>query len=122
LKPLRWDLLAGVYRSVVNECKARGVPAIWVLIPRVGKPADPTDRKRLMKLAKASGFTEFIDIADAFDGLDPASIAVSPNDFHPNEIGHARLARRLEAALGEITTRYPTHTPDQSPREGGETR
>ncbi len=26
------------------DCRARGVPVVWVLIPRVGKPADPAER------------------------------------------------------------------------------
>jgi hypothetical protein len=101
LKPLRWELLAGVYRAVVADSRSRGVPAIWVLIPRVGKPVDSAERKRLIDLARASGFSAVIDVTDAYDGLDPADLEVSPNDFHPNALGHERIARRLEEALAE---------------------
>ena len=89
LKPLRWELLAGVYQAVVSDCLSRGVPVIWVMIPRVGKPVNPADRTRLVELAKASGFTAVIDVSDAYDGVDPSTLAVSPNDFHPNALGHA---------------------------------
>ena len=37
-----------------------------------------------------------IDLTDAFDGLDPARLAVDRDDFHPNAMGHARLAQRLD--------------------------
>jgi lysophospholipase L1-like esterase len=50
-------------------------------------------------MAKAAGFTRVVDLSDAFDGLDPATLAIGPDDFHPNATGHAILARRLDEAL-----------------------
>ncbi len=35
----------------------------------------------------------------AVTSQEPAALAISPTDYHPNADGHARLARRLEAAL-----------------------
>jgi lysophospholipase L1-like esterase len=99
LRPLRRELLAGVYRAAVADCKARGVAAVWVLIPRVGKPIDPAERRDLVNTARASGFDAVIDICDVYEGTDPRDLAVGPNDFHPNADGHARIARALEAAL-----------------------
>ncbi len=99
LRPIAWALLGEVYRTVVSECHARGVPAAWVLVPRVGKPIDPGERARLVELARLSGFDAVIDLTDAYDGLGPAELAIAPNDYHPNAEGHARLARGLEAAL-----------------------
>ena len=99
LEPLRWELLGGVYRAAVAECRAKGVPAVWMLIPRVGKPADAADRQRLISLARSSGFAAVFDLSDAYDGADPASLAVDTDDFHPNREGHRRIARRLLFAL-----------------------
>ncbi len=99
LRPLRWALLGGVYRAAASACKARGVPVIWVLIPRVGKPMDPVEREQLVSLARESGFSSIIDASDAYDGADQSTLAVAPNDFHPNAEGHARIARRLDDAL-----------------------
>jgi hypothetical protein len=65
----------------------------------VGKPIDPADRRKLLDLARASGFTAVFDLSDAYDGADPAALAVGPHDFHPNRDGHARIARKLDAAL-----------------------
>jgi hypothetical protein len=128
LKPLRWELLAGVYRAVVADCRSRGVPAIWVLIPRVGTPVEPAERKKLIDLARASGFSVVLDVTDAYDGLDPSELEVSPNDFHPNAIGHERIARRLEAALAEsgrvglMRDRTSWASSGETPGEGVEPR
>ena len=99
LRPYRWDLLAAVYRAVAADCRARGVPCLWVLIPRVGRVVGPAEQRRLLELARAAGFTAVVDASDAFDGFDPATLAIHPSDFHPNAEGHALLARRLAAAI-----------------------
>lgn len=99
LRRLRWALLGGVYRGIVNDCRERGVPAVWVLVPRVGKAADPAQRDRLLGLARESGFSAVIDLSGAFDGIAAADLAIDPADYHPNARGHAILARRLEASL-----------------------
>jgi len=99
LRPLRWELLEGVYRRAAAECRARGVPAVWVLVPRVGKPIDPTEKRRLMDLARRAGFSAVVDVTTAYDGAEPSTLAVSANDFHPNADGHARIAAALDQAL-----------------------
>ena len=99
LRPHREAILAGVYRAVVADCRSRGVATAWLLLPRVGKPTPPGDRSRLVGLARGAGFDHVVDLSDAFDGLAPASLAIGPDDFHPNARGHAILARRLDMAL-----------------------
>ena len=110
LKLHREAILAGVYHSAVESCRSHQVSSAWLLLPRVGKVVAPADRAKLVKLAQAAGFTHFIDLSDAFDGLDPARLAIAPDDFHPNAEGHARLATRLDAALREL---LPTHEINQ---------
>jgi hypothetical protein len=113
LRPRRWNLLENVYATIVAECRARGVPAAWVLLPRVGKATDPGERRRLLDAARRAGFDPVIDLSDAFDGLDPAALAVAPDDYHPNADGHARLARRLHAALSARPDLFRGAAPDQ---------
>ena len=60
----------------------------------------------LVALARAAGFTAVVDLSDAYDGLDPAALAIGPDDYHPNADGHARLARRLDA--GRCATGSPS--------------
>ncbi len=93
LQPHHREILAGVYRAMAADGAARGVPIIWVMIPRVGKPSDPTEHDALVAMARTAGFTHVVDVSDAYDGLDAARLAVEPDDFHPNAVGHQRLAR-----------------------------
>lgn len=113
LHPYRWALLEAAYRSVASECRDRGVPCLWVLIPRVGRFVEPAQHRSLVELARSAGFAAVVDISDAFDGCDPAAMAIHPGDFHPNAEGHARLARRLAEALRTLpalgTLRGPGH-------------
>ena len=105
LRPHREAILAGVYRSAADDCRSRGVASVWLLLPRVGKPTEPADRARLVELARSAGFSRIVDLSDAFDGLDPKALAIGPDDFHPNAVGHARLADRLDDALREEMNR-----------------
>lgn len=102
LKPHRWAILENVYRNAVAECRERKVVPVWVLIPRVGKPISVEDRHRLVGLARSAGFGAIIDLSDAFDGIEPAELAIGPEDFHPNARGHRLLADALEQALDTI--------------------
>jgi hypothetical protein len=102
LRPFRLQLLEGVYRTIARDARAHHVPAVWVLIPRVGKPTAPEDRGRLLAMARRAGFTAVLDLSDAYERLDATALAIAPNDFHPNAVGHARLADRLEAALDTV--------------------
>jgi lysophospholipase L1-like esterase len=99
LRPYRHEILGGVYRTIAEDCRRRGVVSIWVLVPRVGKPADRAEARELIALAKAARFQVVLDLSSAYDGIDPKCLAIGPADFHPNAEGHARLAQRLEQSL-----------------------
>ena len=83
LGPYRWELLTAVYRAVAADCRARGVPCLWVLIPRVGRVVEPAEHRRLLDLARAAGFTAVVDISDTFDDYDPADIGDPPQRLPP---------------------------------------
>jgi lysophospholipase L1-like esterase len=102
LKPYRWDLLSGVYRAMASESRARGIPIVWILVPRVGRTPTAAEHTRLLNVARAAGFSHVVDVSDTFDGLDPDDLMVEPDDFHPNGDGHARLASRLDGKLSPI--------------------
>jgi lysophospholipase L1-like esterase len=102
LRPRHVEILAGIYQTMAADCRAHGVPLLLVLIPRVGRPNDLEDQQVVLQTARAAGLRRVIDVTDAYDGIDPARLAVAPSDFHPNAAGHARLARRLDAALRDL--------------------
>ncbi len=116
LIPRRWELLEAAYHSVAAECHARGVPCVYVLIPRVGRFTGAKPLDRLVELARASGFSAVVDLSDAFDGRDPAALAVHPSDFHPNAEGHALLARRLAETLWPLSV-FDALRPADTPAE-----
>jgi len=111
LRPRHWDILAGVYRTMAADCSARGLPILWVLVPRVGRKNDGADQRTLVKTAQAAGFSGVIDVTDAYDDMDPSGLAIEPDDFHPNASGHARLAHRLDGALRELPALRPLWGP-----------
>ena len=94
--------MAGVYRRIVADCHERGVAVVWLLLPRVGKPAREEDRANLLGMARAAGFDRLVDLSGAFDDHPASSLAIAADDFHPNAAGHAELARRIDAALAEF--------------------
>jgi hypothetical protein len=120
LRPRHWEILAGVYQTMAADCRARGIPILWVLVPRVGRKHDEFDQRILLKTARAAGFSHVIDVTDAYDALDSSRLAIGPDDFHPNASGHARLARRLDSALRdlpELALLWKT-SPDKVYRQG----
>jgi hypothetical protein len=102
LRPFRKEILAGVYRTVAQDCRDHNVPCVWVLVPRVGRAPEPSETHQLLELAKRAGFSAVFDLSDAYSGIDAEVLAIGPADFHPNLEGHVRLARRLEQALGGL--------------------
>ena len=116
LRPHRWAILEGVYRTIVADCRARGVRSAWVLLPRIGRAIEPGERDRLLRLARAAGFDAVFDLTDAYEGLDSSTLAVAADDHHPNALGHARLAARLLEAFASRPDLLPIATP---PPAGG---
>jgi hypothetical protein len=102
LRPRHWEILAGVYQTMIADCRRARVPIIWVLVPRVGRPSDGPDQRSLLKAAQIAGFTRIIDVSNAYDGLDPAGLSIEPDDFHPNPIAHERLAQWLDRCVGDL--------------------
>jgi lysophospholipase L1-like esterase len=102
LRPRHGDILRGVYEAMAKDCNEHGVPIVWVLVPRVGRPSDGPDQEALLQAARVAGFSKVVDATHTYDDSSAASLAISADDFHPNARGHALLARRLDAALGEL--------------------
>ncbi len=122
LQPYHREVLAGAYRAMAADAAARGVPVVWVLIPRVGRPTDPAQRGALLAMARAAGFARVVDASDAYEGQDPVRLAVEPDDFHPNAAGHALLARRLDEVLGALPEVRRLWTPGGDPGGRGSGR
>lgn len=110
-----WEFTAAAYRAIAEGCSARGVPSVWILIPRVGRTVESEDHHRLVELARDAGFSAIIDVSDAFDGIDPTTLTARSDDYHPNAKGHALLARRIDEALWNHPVLVELLTRDRSP-------
>jgi hypothetical protein len=102
LRPLHWEILAGVYRAMVDDCRSHGVPVVWVLVPRVGRAGDAALHASLAQIASDAGFSRIVDVTDAYDVAKALDLAIGSNDFHPNAHGHSLLAARLDSAFAEL--------------------
>jgi hypothetical protein len=107
LRPRHREILAGVYRTMAEDCRSRSVPILWVLVPRVGRKSDAADQRMLLETARVAGFSHVVDVTDSYDGLDAAHLAIDAGDFHPSAAGHAQLARRLDGALSTLPELRP---------------
>ncbi len=100
LQPHTRDLMEFAYGEMKQLCDERGIRAVWVYYPLVRT-------KRVLEAAeinaptvRAAGFETLI-LDGAYGGLDPDAIKISENDFHPNEIGHRHVAKRLLERMQE---------------------
>lgn len=94
LKDQHWSLIDGALGALAAECRSRGVPLACLLIPRVGK-ADAADA-RALPVARYDGIAArhavpLIDLTNAYDDHDPATLEIAAWDDHPNALGHRRL-------------------------------
>ncbi|MBP7147258.1 MAG: hypothetical protein KBD01_06915 [Acidobacteria bacterium] len=101
LRPFFGRITRWGYQQIVELCRERGVVPIWayVPLPRDFEGTDSTaEADELADWARKAGF-DTISIADAFDGLDAATLMVAPWDNHPNKTGNQILSDRLYEQL-----------------------
>lgn len=94
LGPLRNDVLAYVYREIVEQCKAHGAVPVWVFLPQVTSGSWEEETAGARELAVAAGFV-VIDMADVYKAADYKSLRLAEWDDHPNRAGHQLIAQRL---------------------------
>ncbi|QEH37732.1 hypothetical protein OJF2_63230 [Aquisphaera giovannonii] len=109
IQPRYWDLYDRTLGRLAAECRAAGVPALMVIVPRVGKADAPAARAepvaRLKALAAHNAMPVY-DLTGSFDRFDPASLEIAAWDDHPNALGHRRLFLALARSLADDPERY----------------
>jgi D-alanyl-lipoteichoic acid acyltransferase DltB (MBOAT superfamily) len=106
LAPLGPELVEWIYGRIVQEARARGIPAVWIYLPRISERVREEDEARLFDLAKRAGF-EVIDLRDLYAGRDIDSLRLAEWDYHPNAEGHALIAERIHRELLERRAEIP---------------
>jgi hypothetical protein len=114
LRPRYWEFYDQTLGLLADDCRARGVPLVCLIIPRVGKADSPEFRAepvaRLRGIASHYAVPLF-DLTSTFDNDDPAKLEIAAWDDHPNARGHRRLFRALARALNHDPTLYQTLFP-----------
>lgn len=95
------EMLREAYPHFVRICREHGILPAYAYTPNVKatlRRRDAEKDARLMNFAEQAGFL-VLDVANAFEGHDTASLQVAPWDWHPNVLGHRLLADRLYEAF-----------------------
>jgi len=93
LHPFRAQLLGAAYRSMVNECRRRGVRPVYVYLPMPGSTADDNGAE-LLSLARDAGF-QVADLTGWLGDTPAADLFRTEDTQHPNAIGHRLIAAAL---------------------------
>jgi hypothetical protein len=100
LKPHAPEIVAGVYRHLVEECRRRGVLPVWVYLPIPGVVQDEGRAAEVVKLAEAAGFV-VVNLAAWAADVRAADVRVGAGDPHANALGHRLIADRLAELIGQ---------------------
>jgi hypothetical protein len=109
LAPYGEELMKWSLERIVQICKERGMPAVYVLVPEVTMP---TDGRIECDRAEKAGFI-VLNLADVYAGRARKELYLSAWDTHPNVRGHELLAERLHGLIREKNV-IPLLTPKPS--------
>jgi hypothetical protein len=98
LRPLARDIVLGVYRDLIGECRRRGILPVWVWVPIPGIAEAPAPSATFVGVAEEAGFV-VVNLADWDGGRRPTEVKLGEADHHPSALGHRLIAERLEAVL-----------------------
>lgn len=103
LYPYEHMLLEFGYSHVSEAAQKNRIPATWVYVPALNRPAPAGEFEYLDKLAGNQHF-ERISLVGAYTGYNEASLQLTPADHHPDVLGHRLLGKKLASAFyPEIT-------------------
>jgi hypothetical protein len=118
LRSYYWELYDGTLGALASECRTANIPAVVVIIPRVGKADAPAERAEPVARLKAIASHHALpihDLSGTFDRLDPASLEIAAWDDHPNALGHRRLFLALARNLVKDEPTYRLLFPASHP-------
>jgi len=100
LQPVGTKLLSWTYRRIVEVSRAHGILPVWIFMPTLENPLRQEEIDHLKRIAEESGFI-VVDLSDAYDNQDLASLVIAYWDKHPNAKGHSLIAEDLYRKLHE---------------------
>jgi hypothetical protein len=105
LNPKSKEIMEWTYGRIAAICKEEGIKPLWVFLPLVRAQNQLLLAEETGVIARAAGI-ETIVLDNAYGAHSPEELRVSEQDYHPNELGHRMIAKRLGEKLKEsILTR-----------------
>ena len=94
------DIMRFAYTNMNKICRERDIQPVWVYFPLVRTKNVLEGSKVRAPMVREAGF-ETLVLDNAYGGLKPDDIKISKDDFHPNDIGHRHVAKRLLERMTE---------------------
>nr|MBS0037462.1 hypothetical protein [Saprospiraceae bacterium] len=95
MEPYSDELIQGSYQYLYDLCVDNDIRPILLYWPTIiSHPLIQSKQEAVKTIAKDIGFT-VIDLEGIYEGYIPYSLIVSPNDRHPNKLGHKLVGDRL---------------------------
>lgn len=108
LNPFMPDITEWCWREMATVCRANNIKPIWLFLPTTGDKLGENELEDFMTRAKQAGF-ETYTLGDVFKGYEPARIAVSEEDSHPNALGHRLIANKFFNLLTDTSNHIIPH-------------
>jgi hypothetical protein len=99
MAPFASQILRETYHDMVRRIDELGATPVFAYIPTPATRANADVLARYLETTKDAGFAAWLDLRDAYQGLDESTLTIAEWDHHPNATGHRRLAERLHAEL-----------------------
>jgi hypothetical protein len=104
LIPFRRELLAWVYRRVVDESKSRNIQPLFIFLPQVREGNWVEETPEILATAADVGFA-IVDLSDVYKKHGVNAVRLAEWDEHPNSLGHGLIAERLYEELKSARVR-----------------
>ena len=118
-----WLQCQSALTELAGLCQAQKMGLLVLMIPELHSPAEDyafdEAHRKVQDLLSTCG-VEVLEIREAFAGIEPSRLWVSPGDAHPNAEAHRRIALALYDALRASSLMSATRTGGSADRTSAE--
>ena len=86
--------MTATYQRLATICREHSITPVWIFLPMVRWQTQLSQADEGRRFASAAGIHTIV-LDRAYDDRTVDELKVSAVDFHPNQLGHRLVARRL---------------------------